>query len=281
MDRTEFSRFVRARREALRPGDLHLPTGTRRRTPGLRREEVAALAGISVDYYTRLEQARGPRPSRQVLGALARALLLGAAETGHLFRLADEAPPLDAPERTVSPGVLRLLDRLDATPGMVLDAFGDVLAWNPVAAALAIDFGRVPERERNLAWLFFCTADGRSRIDPAAAPGAAGAHVAGLRGAAARYPGHPRLRELLGMLRDGSRWFADLWERNDVAAPRPARKRFQHPLVGALVLDCEILELPERGQRVVLHSAEPGTPSHEALRLLRVIGTEDFTADAV
>ena len=154
MDRQELAGFLRSRRERLPPSDVGLDAGPRRRTPGLRREEVAQIAGISVDYYTRLEQARGPRPSRQVLESLARALRLGTHERAHLFHLVDE--PAATPSRVrqdVPDGILRLLRRLEDCAVFVLDAKGDVLAWNPLAAALIVDFSAYPPGERNLVWL--------------------------------------------------------------------------------------------------------------------------------
>src|SRR5690348_7523742 len=162
MDRPQLAEFLRSRRERLRPEDVGLPAGLRRRTPGLRREEVASLATMSTDYYTRLEQGRGPRPSRPVLTGLARALRLSDDERDHLFRLAGEQPgPPPGPPADVRSGVLRMLARLDV-PGLVLDAKYDVLAWNPLAAALIADFSALPPRERNLLRLRFLT-DGQDR----------------------------------------------------------------------------------------------------------------------
>lgn len=160
MDRADLADFLRSRRARVRPTDVGLPPGTRRRTPGLRREEVARLAGISVDYYTRLEQARGPRPSRQVLAALARALRLADDERSHLFHLVDEVPgPPAGPSPEVPDAILHLLDQLDHVPAFVIDVKYDVLAWNAMAAALLGDFARFPRAERNLVWQLFCGND--------------------------------------------------------------------------------------------------------------------------
>jgi len=152
VDRAELAAFLRRRRAAVSPADAGLPAGPRRRTPGLRRQEVAQLAGMSVDYYTRLEQGRGPRPSRQMLGAIGRALRLSGDELAYLHYVAGETPgPPSGPARDVRPGILALLGRLDDTPALVCDAKYDVLAWNPMAAALLTDFSRLPAAERNIA----------------------------------------------------------------------------------------------------------------------------------
>ena len=146
MNRGELATFLRTRRHRLRPADVGLPGGGRRRTPGLRRQEVAQLAGISVDYYIRLEQARGPHPSRQVLTALGRALMLTADEREYLFRLAGESPPPTAgPSREISPGIRNLLDSMPETPAYVVDAKYDVLAWNSLATHFIGDLSLVPD----------------------------------------------------------------------------------------------------------------------------------------
>ena len=156
VDRAALADFLRTRRARLGPGDVGLPSASRRRTPGLRLEEVALLAGVSVDYYTRLEQARGPRPSRQVLAALARALRLTGDERDHLFRLAGEpAPEPQTRSDHVRPGVLHLLDRLADSAVVVVNDLGDVLAWTPLAQALFTDFSALPASERNLYRIFF------------------------------------------------------------------------------------------------------------------------------
>ena len=156
VDRTELGTALNTWRARLTPTDVGLPAGTRRRTPGLRREEVAQLAGMSVDYLTRLEQGRGPRPSASILTALARALRISVAERDHLFHLAGSAPP--RPGRisdAVRPSLLRLMDRFTDLPAMLLNARADILAWNPLAAALLGDFSALPPAQRNLVWQRF------------------------------------------------------------------------------------------------------------------------------
>lgn len=281
MDRSELAGFCQTRRAALRPSDVGLPVGQRRRTPGLRREEVARLAGMSVDYYTRLEQGRGPRPSTAVLDALARALRLDTDQRAHLFHLAGQAPPpAGAAAREVSPGVLHLLERLDDTAGFVLDASYDVLAWNPLAAALIADFSAWPAAERNLIWQTFCSTAGSGGGHYSTEQWEAFARgcVADLRASAARYPDAAAIGSLVARLREASETFARWWDEHPVAERRSMTKRIDHPLVGPIDLDCEVLLVAERDQRIILYTAEPGSSSHQALQLLGVVGTQDLAS---
>ncbi|GLY66633.1 helix-turn-helix transcriptional regulator [Amycolatopsis taiwanensis] len=278
VDRTELAAFLRRRRARVQPTDVGLAGGQRRRTPGLRRQEVAQLAGMSVDYYVRLEQGRGPRPSRQMIAAIGRALRLSADELAYLHHLVGEVPgPLPGPVREVRPGVLHLLDRLDDTPAMVCDAIYDVLAWNAMAAALITDFGAVPPVERNVIWRFFTDPVARDRYDADGAARFAREAVADLRAAAARYPKDPSVRRLVDRLSGASADFRARWAEQDVDVSRSTSKRIRHPEVGWLDLDCEALHDPLRDQWIILYTAAPGTPSHEALRLLKVVGTQDLT----
>jgi transcriptional regulator with XRE-family HTH domain len=242
---------------------------------------VARLAGISVDYYAQLEQARGPRPSRQVLAALARALRLFDDERNHLYHLAGEVPgPLRGPSREVPIGIRHPLDRLTDAPAFVVDAKYDVLAWNDMAVALLGDFAGLPEPDRNLAWQAFCgprRIDGHPDADQRPDPEAvrfAEECVANLRTAAARYPDDPGIGRLLARLRAHSPEFVRRWERHWVCALRGSTKRLHHPVVGELELECEQLDIADRGQRLVIYTAAPGSRSAEALRLLAVVGTE-------
>ncbi|PRY38926.1 helix-turn-helix transcriptional regulator [Umezawaea tangerina] len=277
MDRTELGAALRMWRERINPSDVGLPAGLRRRTPGLRREEVAHLAGVSVDYLVRLEQARGPHPSEVVLSALARALRLSEAECDHLFRLAGVSPPGAGRIRaTVRPSVLRLFDRFADVPAMLIDAKTDVLAWNPVAAALLGDYSAVPHAERNVAWQAFLGGAGRRWMDPVDRARISAHLVADLRRASARYPDDPGLRRLVGALLAGSPRFADLWEGHDVEEHRSERKTIHHPELGEIVLDCDHLQLDKDDQVLIIYSAEPGTPSARALELLRAVGLQRF-----
>lgn len=276
MDRQELGAFLRSRRARIRPADVGLRTGTRRRTPGLRREEIAQLAGMSVDYYIRLEQGRGPRPSRQILTALARALRLTDDERAHLFDLAGERPePLSGPPQEVPAGILHLLERLDDTPAYVLDAKYDVLAWNDMAAALIIDFSALEPRNP-LRWLFLGP-DPRLTDENGEYGTFAQLGVADLRTAFGRYPHDPGMTSLVDELSAGSERFRRLWDLHHVEVRRGSSKWMRHPVVGALEVHCDVLLVPERDQKVVLYTVQPGTPSHEALELLRVIGTQDLS----
>jgi transcriptional regulator with XRE-family HTH domain len=261
MARAELARFLRDRRETLRPADAGLPAGPRRRTPGLRREEVAELASMSVDYYARLEQARGPRPSQRVLDALAAALRLAPAERTHLFRLAGvfpAAPP--GPPRTVRPHVAGLLRRMPETAAIVTSASYDVIAWNSLAEAL---LGL--ETETNLARRRFLM---REEVLTSGHEEFAEIAVARLRAAADRYPRDAALARLLAELRAGSEEFTQIWRTNPVRAPGHRTKTMTHPEAGRLRLNCDVLTIPDDDQQVVFMTADPGSPSASALRWL-------------
>ncbi|MFF4584010.1 helix-turn-helix transcriptional regulator [Streptomyces sp. NPDC001388] len=278
MNRTELADFLRRGRARLAPSEVGLAPGARRRTPGLRREEVAQLAGMSVDYYTRLEQRRGPRPSRQMLAALARALRLTDDERDHLFHLAGEEPPRrETASAHVPPGLLLILDRLHDTPAQVVTDCGEVLAQNAMARALTLDVMSRPPRERNLARLYFLDPDARTLFPEEDRAEHARAHVANLRAVTAARPDDPEPAALVAELLAGSEEFARLWGEHEVSLRHRATKRFRHPLVGLLDLDCEVMLSHDRHQYLVIHTARPGTQAHERLRLLRVVGLQDMS----
>lgn len=277
MDKQELGAFLRSRRERLRPQDVGLPSGPRRRTPGLRREEVAVLAHISIEYYVRLEQGRAPRPSGDVLAAIADALRLTDAESDHLHVLAGTAPNRTGlHRRDVRPSILALLERLPQTAGFVMSATFEVLAWNGLAAALLEDFAPLAPEARNLARRAF---PGPQRADATLYGLSDGAEfrlgvVTQLRATLARYPTDPAVIGLVGELRDASPDFARLWERHDVQTTPMLTKTFRHPAVGEVTVDCDTLTLPDRDQYLVLYTATPGSPSAEALALLNVLGAQ-------
>ncbi|MGW2331471.1 helix-turn-helix transcriptional regulator [Streptomyces sp. NPDC001700] len=278
MHRTELADFLRRRRARLGPADVGLTPGPRRRTPGLRREEVAQLTGMSTDYYTRLEQARGPRPSRQMLTALARALRLTDDERDHLFHLVGEEPPRAATTSGhVRPGLLRVLDRLYDTPAQVITDWGDVLAQNAMAAALVGDITARPPKDRNILRSFFLRRPGTAIFPSVDLGEHARTHVAALRAVVAARPDDPGPAALVAELLAGSAEFAALWETHEVAVRRSTVKRFVHPVVGALELECEVLLSTEHAQRLIVHTAAPGSESAERLELLRVVGLQDLT----
>lgn len=265
MSRPELARFLRERRDRLRPADLGLSTDHARRTPGLRREEVAESAHISVDYYARLEQARAPGPSPQVLDALAGALRLRAAERSHLFRLAGSGPaPAKQVVRRVRPYVAEMLDRLPDTAAIVTDAGYDVVAANPLARAV---LGEEIDRQPNLARLRFL---GRGSLHETSAFEEFGHIVVSrLRRSATTYAHDETLNELLTELRSGSEEFTRIWETHPVHDPGHRTKTLRHPVVGELRLNCDILLVPEDDQQVVFVTADEGSPSARALRRLR------------
>jgi len=269
MNRDDLATFLRTRRHRLRPADVGLPGAGPRRTPGLRRQEVAQLAGMSVDYYIRLEQARGPRPSRQILAALARALLLTADEREYLFRLAGESPPPAArPSREISPGLTSLLDSLAETPAYVVDAKYDVLAWNPLATHFIGDLSGFAEPDRNMIrWMFRRPAAAGPWSDPDAARFARSI-VADLRAAYARYPADPGIGTLVTELLGVSPPFAEMWAAHEVESRRPLIKRVDHPLAGPLEFECQILHVSDTGQRLIVYCAAPGSPTQAAFRRL-------------
>ncbi|KOU37834.1 helix-turn-helix transcriptional regulator [Streptomyces sp. WM6378] len=273
MDRAELADFLRRARTRLSPCDVGLRAGPRRRTPGLRREEVAQLTGMSTDYYTRLEQRRGSHPSRQMLTALARALRLTDVERDHLFHLAGQEPPRPGGSLDhIRPGLLLILDRLHDLPAAVLSDWGEVLAQNTMSVALSGDYTGA-----NVIHRWFTAPDTRSLTPPEDHQAHGSAFVANLRAVTAARPDDPGPAALVSQLRATSREFEELWQSHNVVAHRPSPKRILHPVVGALDLDCEGLLSDDHGQRLVVHSARPGTQTYERLELLRVIGLQDLT----
>jgi hypothetical protein len=210
-----------------------------------------------------------------VLAALARALRLTGDERDHLFRLAGEpAPEPQVRSSHVRPGVLHLLDRLEDSAAVVVNDLGDVLAWTPLAQVVFTDFSALPAAERNLYRIFFTGTEELHRLLPEDREHGARANVADLRATSARRPGDPAVRRLVAQLRRASPMFERLWATHDVAVRHADRKRILHPTVGLLELDCEVLLTPEHDQRLILHTAAPGTETAEKLELLRVVGLQ-------
>ena len=277
MDKGELAAFLRSRRERLHPEDVGLSSGSRRRTPGLRREEVAVLAHLSAEYYARLEQGRAPRPSDVVLAGIAGALRLTPEESDHLHRLAGTAPtPTGLHSRDVRPSILTLLERLPHTAGIVLSATFEVLAWNDLAAALMEDFSLLVPRDRNLARKTFLNGGQQSEAIYGISDEAAFREgvVTRLRSAQAVYPSDPIVSEIIVDLLTGSDEFARLWERHDVQTPPPLQKTFRHTPAGPITVNCDSLAITERDQHLVLYTAPAGSRDAENLALLEVIGSE-------
>ncbi|SDZ24620.1 helix-turn-helix transcriptional regulator [Herbiconiux ginsengi] len=285
MDKQDLGAFLRTRRERLRPEDVGLASGPRRRTPGLRREEIAVLAHISTEYYVRLEQGRAPRPSGEVLAGIAAGLRLTDAESEHLHLLAGTASVrAGLHRRDVRPSILTLLERLPQTAGFVTSAAFEVLAWNDLAAALMEDFGALAPADRDLARKAFLVPEAERRGVPlyGISDGAEFRQtvVMRLRTTVACYPSDPAVIGLIEELRSGSAEFARLWERHDVQTVPMLTKTFRHPVVGDVTVNCDSLALTGRDQHLVLYSAPQGSRDAEALALLNVLGTETIDAGA-
>lgn len=279
MDRRELADFLRRSRERLRPADVGLPEGSRRRTPGLRREEVTALAGMSPDYYMRLEQARSPQPSTQMLGALARALRLNDDERDHLYLLAGHRPPAGRHAgETISPALRHLLDRIEDTPAQILSDLGDLLAQNTLAQELFGGVCTVSEHGRNIVWRWFTDAAVRAAYPAEDHERQSRIQVADLRAAVARRSYDPASTRLVARLREASPEFARLWDRHEVGVRRSSRMRVLHPVVGLVDLGLERLLTPSEDQQLLIFTPPPGSPYAAQLALLRVVGGETFAA---
>ncbi|MDH6213683.1 helix-turn-helix transcriptional regulator [Streptomyces pseudovenezuelae] len=277
MTATELGQALRRWRDRVSPESAGLPAGGHRRAAGLRREELALLAGISADYITRLEQGRSTNPSAQVVEAFARALRLSADERAFLFRLAGLVPP--GPETVpayITPSVQRLLDRLVNTPVGVYDAAWTLMLANPMYAALMGDPSGWRGFERNGVWRNFLGPGSRVRHTTKERADFRTAIVSELRAAAVRYPADPQLRRLITELRTNSARFAELWESGAVARNEGSRKIVDHPQVGALILDCDILNVSGNDLHLMIYTAEPGTEDAEKLTLLGVLGTQSL-----
>ncbi|MFV2106658.1 helix-turn-helix transcriptional regulator [Micromonospora sp. LOL_015] len=276
MQREQVADFLRRRREAIRPAEVGIAVGPRRRIAGLRREEVAMLAGMSVDYVVRLEQGRSSQPSTQLLGALARALRLSDDERDHLFHLAGhQPPPADGVARLARAGLVRMLDLLGDTAAMVVSDLGEVLAQNATAKLLTGDHTGFTGVRRYLAYRWFAEPDSRPVHPPAEQERHSRQLVADLRAVAGRRCDDPTVTGLIARLQAASSEFRRLWAEHEVGTRRADRKTFVHPRVGPIVLDCETLVTPDLGQElVVLTPAD--TESRERLDLLRVLGVEEF-----
>jgi transcriptional regulator with XRE-family HTH domain len=284
----DLGEFLRARRARVRPTDVGLPVGTGlRRTAGLRREELAALAGISIDYCIRLEQGKETNPSAEVLDALASALLLDDEERAHLHTLARRAArqpgrrvdrrggqPGPGRGETVRPEVHRVLEKLRPWPAYVLNRISDVLAANPEALALFAGLADWPVRRRNTARYTFLHPTARELF--ADWSHSAATTAANLRAVAAEAPDTPGLAELVDELLERSDEFARLWRRYDVRRRRGEPKAFRHPQVGRLTLTYDVLHLHD-GQRISVYQAAPDSPDQDALGLLAMLAEQTAT----
>lgn len=287
MSGTGLGATIRTWRDRLPPSAAGLPAGRTRRAAGLRREELAELAGVSVDYVVRLEQGRATTPSASVVAALARALQLTAGERDHLYRLAGLAPPADdAVGEHIPPGVRRVLTRLGDAAVAVFAADWRLVWWNRGWAALLGDPGAAPPRLRNFARDRFPVDAGPARLARCPVvernPGAVDAAVvADLRRATGRFPHDPRLAGLIRELTAGNRRFAELWAAGAVAAHREDHKTIEHPEVGPVTVDCDVLTEADSELKIVIMTTAPGTPDETRLRLATITGPPSQGPDGV
>ncbi|MEU6249486.1 helix-turn-helix transcriptional regulator [Glycomyces sp. NPDC047010] len=272
IDRTGLAGFLRSRREALQPEDVGLPRGARRRTAGLRREEVAALCHMSVDYYSRLERERGPQPSEQMLASIAQGLHLARVERDHLFRLAGHRPPVaGVAGEHISPGLLRVLDRLGDTPAEIVTELGETLRQTALGVALTGDSTRFTGPERSLGFRWFTVPAVRERYAPQEHAFLGRMYASGLREIVAlRGPGS-RAAQLADLLLVRSGEFRRLWEAHEVGLRPNEVKHFVHPEAGGMELHCQRLVDPDCLHSLMVYTAVPGTESHERLRLLAAV----------
>jgi len=273
MDSDGLGQFLRSRREALQPEDVGLPSRTRRRTSGLRREDVAELAGMSVDYYARLERAAGPQPSEQMVVALARGLRLSLDEQDHLFLLAGHgAPRRELRAQHISPGLMRVFDRLADTPALIVGPLGETLAQTGPATALLGDETHYTGPARSAVYRWFTDPRARSRYLAEDHPHHSRVQVAQLHAVAAQYGPGSAAAELAGTLTGLSEEFAELWNDHQVGLRYTSEKRFLHPEVGRVDLFCQILLDPDQTHSLLVFTATPGTEDYDKLALLAVLG---------
>ena len=273
MDRSGLADFLRRCRESLQPEDVGLPRGQRRRTAGLRREEVAALAHMSVDYYGRIERQRGPQPSESMVAAIAQALHLGLDERDHLYRLAGHHPPVRGAGQHISPGMLRILDRLDDTPAEVVTELGETLRQTRPGVALLGDASLRTGLARSLGYRWFTDPATRERFHPDDHELLGRSWASGLRHVMAlRGPGS-RAAALAEDLLVRSAEFRRVWELHEVGVHPGERKRLVHTVLGLLELQCQTLTDPHQGHSLLVYTADPGTETHQKLQLLAAVGT--------
>ncbi|MBE1491381.1 helix-turn-helix transcriptional regulator [Plantactinospora soyae] len=277
MARTELGDFLRARRQALRPADVGLAPGGRRRTPGLRREEVALLANLSVDYYERLEQSRSANPSEALLGSLARALRLSVDERDYLYRLAGYPPPTSGTAGGyVDPAMMFLLDALTTVPAHVIDDQSTILAQNALSRALLGTWTGNEGRNANVAWRWFTDPDSRALNVPDEHEAIGRGYVADLRAAAARRGRDPVFEQLVADLGTASAEFARYWAEMQVAPLQTTRKVLVHPRAGRLDVQCDFVLSTTTGQRLVIFRPQPGSTTADSFDFLRVLGEQSF-----
>ncbi|MBM7057753.1 MULTISPECIES: helix-turn-helix transcriptional regulator [Streptomyces] len=277
IDRPGLAAFLRRRREQLQPEDVGLPRGQRRRTSGLRREEVAVLCHMSTDYYARLERERGPQPSEQMIASIAQGLHLSLDERDHLFRLSGHTPPARGTTgEHISPGLLRILDRLDDTPAEIVTELGETLRQTPLGVALTGDTTRYTGLERSIGYRWFTDPATRAQYVSEDHAFLSRMFASGLRELATLRGTGSRAAHCAELLREGSEEFRRLWDEHEIGIRPDEVKRFVHPEVGVLELNCQRLLDPDQSHSLLVYTAPPGSESYERLRLLSVIGTQSL-----
>ena len=278
MSTGELAAALRTWRDRTNPAEVGMAVNAPRRAPGLRREELALLAGISIDYVVRLEQGRTRTPSAQVCASLARALRLSDAEQAHLFRLAGHAPDRGRISRRIPAGVRRILDALHDNPVGVLDATWTLISWNPLYAALMGDPTALPERERNTLRRLFVLGEPSSRVrhTPEELAALSRSLVADLRGSTSRYPHDPDLAALVDELSATGPEFLALWDSGDVAEHQQSHKTILHPEVGEVDILCDTLTTAEDDLRLLVFTPAPGSDARSRLDLLAALGTQSM-----
>ncbi|WP_155357376.1 helix-turn-helix transcriptional regulator [Acrocarpospora macrocephala] len=275
IDRAGLAEFLRSRREALQPEDVGLPRGFRRRTDGLRREEVASLCHMSTDYYSRLERQRGPQPSSQMLGSIAQGLHLSLDERDHLFRLAGHNPPArGGVSEHISPGLLRVLDRLNDTPAEIVTELGETLRQTPMGVALTGDTTRYTGPARSTGYRWFTDPAARKLHAPEEHPFLTRMYASGLREIVTLRGPDSRAAYLADLLLARSEEFRRVWDEHEIGIRPHEVKHFIHPEVGSLELTCQRLVDPGQAHSLLVYTAIPGSESHDKLHLLSVIGTQ-------
>ena len=275
IDRAGLAEFLRSRREALQPEDVGLRRGPRRRTNGLRREEVATLCHMSTDYYSRLERERGPQPSSQMLASMALGLHLSLDERDHLFRLAGQNPPARGGAGAhISPGLLRILDRLNDTPAEIVTELGETLRQTPMGVALTGDTTRYTGAARSAGYRWFTDPAARDRYAPEEHAFLTRMYASGLREIVTLRGPDSRAAHLADLLLAQSEEFRRVWDDHEIGVRPREVKHFIHPEVGALELTCQRLIDPDQAHSLLVYTAIPGSESHDKLNLLSVIGTQ-------
>ncbi|GAA1830460.1 helix-turn-helix transcriptional regulator [Agromyces salentinus] len=275
IDRTGLAEFLRHRRESLQPEDVGLPRGQRRRTSGLRREEVAALSHMSTDYYSRLERERGPQPSEQMIASIAQGLHLSLDERDHLFRLAGHTPPgRGSSGEYIGPGMLRIFDRLQDTPAEIVTELGESLRQTPLAVALTGDLTAYRGPARSIGYRWFTDPATRALYAPEDHAFLSRLWASGLRQVATLRGADSRAAHLAEQLLAQSEEFREVWGLHEVGIRPRDVKHFVHPELGVLELACQTLLDPAQSHSLLVYTAIPGSETAEKLQLLSVIGSQ-------